>query len=195
MHDREQSPSRIRTALHPIVIAGATLGLLLALAPPALAFNTLGVQWDGGLLPSITYKFHSVQWANNDAFYDAQRYWDEDISGLYHTPTSSSDPNIDVYDYWSDGDYLAMIDGWHYSWSSAWANDEVALIFNDRTLAGASDTKRLDVASHELAHALGLDHVSHRCGSDGTIMSSYYAGGCSGVPPHPDDLQGFNYLY
>lgn len=78
----------------------------------ALAWTHHGCQYDDAQTPSITYRKHSMESAYSNAVNTAVGWWNNKTgSTTWFAATTSSDPNIDIYDGVYSWDGWAKVTG------------------------------------------------------------------------------------
>lgn len=177
------------------VALAAMVAVLVGTAPDrADAYATTGCKFSSGETPSITYNFFELTSTYQSVFTTSQSNWDAHTNPTtFLTKTTSTDPNIDVFDYpyvWSEWAKAS----WGCTFGTFHA-DEVAIELNQRTMADFTTAKRVKVTTHEIGHAYGLAHVSMSCGYPAVMEQGTDKFGCSGTAPWEDDVIGWDALY
>ena len=192
--------SRATTRLDWFIAAVIALLLPLGvmLAPQAEAYTYNGCKYPGSD-PAIRYRFYSVgsTWQESHSV-GANRWNSYDVPGVF-IKTTSTDPEIRVYDGNYSWSHRAITSGGCDSGGGQpWYNNLTEIRYNTRTTSGLTYTERRLVATHELGHSYGLGHSTLGC-SNPVVMRSdatwaYHNCGTSAAP-YANDRLGVQNLY
>ncbi len=183
--------------------AATLLAVLLFLFPTVSASGYVlnGCKYSG-TNPTIDYRFYSVGPTYQSAFNSGASAWDSTSApGYFHYAPSASDPEIEVYDVWSqDTKWAWTSGGCNSGGGQTWYGNETTITFNTRTMSGLSSTEKKIVAVHEMGHSYGLAHSSLGCGTyTEPVMRSdptWVFDNCGNSnAPYPNDVAGVNQIY
>lgn len=168
-------------------VLGTTFGLMIGTS--ANAYTSLGCTYAPGTINPISFRFYSV---GDSSLVTSTKYgvgaWNSTSApGNFQETTTSLDPEVNVTDdsYPTDGFYAKVfftcING-HFS------GNEVNLIWNNPKVGTRTLSQKYRIATHELGHAYGLDHLNSGC-----HIMRYDVGfmtDCLRSTPSSDDVAG-----
>jgi hypothetical protein len=185
--------------LRPVIVVlllVILVGTLMALPASGWVLNRCKYS---GSNPTIHYKFYSVTSTYEAAFQSGQAAWDATSSPGYFKQTTGLDPNLEVYDVWSQSTNWAWISGGCPSGTfQTWYGNETQNTFNTRTMSGLSTTEKKIVAVHEMGHSYGLAHSGLGCSAKPVMRSdpTWVLDNCGDAnAPYPNDVAGVNAQY
>ena len=187
----------VSTVLYRVVLPGLlaaflTMGLMVSLPYEVEAYAHLPCRYDPDSIDPITYKFFSVESNVKAAVRSADDEWDDTDAPGYFRRTNSLDPEIEITDYHSSGNWDGRMIGNCPQGGGEWDGNEVDIEFNNRKMDTRTDKQRMLIAEHELGHAYGLDHVWGGCH---VMRQGSYKFTCSGPLPSSDDVLGVEARY
>ncbi len=199
------APAQAATLLWRIIVPAmsstlVTLVLLLTLTGQVSAagdsddsgYAFRGCKYDPDTIEPISYRFFSVGSIYETAFKEGEKAWDQTtVPGYFHEHSRSVDPEINVIDSRSSGQWDAMMTGQCPTDTGLYEGNEVEIEFNTRKMAPLTAKQKKIVAMHELGHAYGLAHVPDGCR---LMRQGAYKFTC-GTMPSADDIAGVTALY
>lgn len=169
----------------------------LSSSTPADAYVLNGCKF-AGTSPAISYRRYSLTSSIETAFVGGQAAWDASSAPGYFYDTTSSTPNIPVYDAYYAGSWWAVASGGcDPGGFKTWYNDRVTIKFDQGDMASLAADEKEMVAIHELGHAYGLAHTNLTCSSPGPAVMRQGSAkfSCSGSAPWSNDVDGVHYIY
>jgi hypothetical protein len=185
--------------LRPVIIVLLAITVLTLTVLPVSAWVLNRCKYSGSN-PTIHYKFYDVASVYQDAFQSGQAAWDATSAPGYFKEVWGWDPNLEVYDEWSQDTAWAWASGGCPSGTfQTWYGNETKNTFNMRTMADLSATEKKIVAIHEMGHSYGLAHSSLGCGANEPVMRSdatWVLDNCGNSnAPYANDVAGVNAQY
>ena len=174
------------------IILGGLFGFFAATG--ANAYARTGCKYDPASISPISFRFFSVA---NSSYVDASKYgasaWNAtNVPGYFQEQSVSLDPEVNITD---DSYPTTNAYAW-VSWTCSgglYSGNEVHFVWNSDFARTRTYTQLKRIATHELGHAYGLDHVTSGC----RIMryDIGYLTDCSMTTPQADDVNGVNAIY
>lgn len=145
-----------------VIILGLVIGSVTGYI--ANAYTVTGCRYSPGSIDPIAYRFFAV---SDSSLINASKFgadaWNLTPSpGFFREESISLDPEINITDdLYPSSPFYAVI---QFQCTNGYYNgNEVNFIWNNSFSVFLNSNKKRAVASHELGHAYGLDHVTTLC--------------------------------
>ena len=190
--------TRSTSAVKSHFAAGA-VGLLLGIGIVATtpssadAYVPSGCKFSPGSIDPISWRYYSVGSVYVTASNHGFAAWNSTATdGYFEQQSLSFDPEVSVTDDPYNNNLYAW---WTYSCSAGlYSGNEGTFVWNTTNSAGRSVDQKKRIATHELGHAYGLDHVGSGAAAGCRIMRTDVGTmtDCTITYPAADDIAGAN---
>ncbi|GAB1644159.1 hypothetical protein KRMM14A1259_45820 [Krasilnikovia sp. MM14-A1259] len=179
------------------VIASASAGLVATSEAPALAYTRIGCKFQG-TNPALHYKKNAATASHWTATVEGAKRWNAVNAPGSFASTTGSTYNIFVTEQsFLDHSIFAQTTGTCTS-GGTWQNNSTRFTWNTEGTVGLNATQQRMIATHELGHSLGLNHMntSSCSGTKSVMAQGSIKWSCGwGTEPWPDDINGVNAIY